>query len=148
VLIDDLQLHASSPRSRFCSSIHLLHTAYLHTKTISPFAVLQVLIDDLQLHGQLTAQQFLQQREEILDRLFPNSPLMPGEPLRLLQDWMYMAAAAAAAEVAAVGREEIRGRLFPSSHSCQVSLKLLLHNLTAAAAATTMAMVAAFSAAA
>ncbi|KAF6262827.1 HAD-like domain-containing protein [Scenedesmus sp. NREL 46B-D3] len=38
----------------------------------------QVLIDDLQLHGQLTAQQFLQQREAILDRLFPSSPLMPG----------------------------------------------------------------------
>jgi hypothetical protein len=56
-----------------------------------------VLIDDLQLHGQLTAQQFLQQREEILDRLFPNSPLMPGEPLRLLKHRVVAAAAAAAA---------------------------------------------------
>lgn len=38
----------------------------------------QVLIDELGLHGQLTPQEFLQQREEILDRLFPNSQLMPG----------------------------------------------------------------------
>lgn len=38
----------------------------------------QVLIDELQLHGQLSAQQFLQQREEILDKLFPTSPLLPG----------------------------------------------------------------------
>lgn len=32
----------------------------------------------MQLHGQLTPQDFLKQREAILDRLFPTSPLMPG----------------------------------------------------------------------
>eukprot|EP00775_Hariotina_reticulata_P007339 gene7340-7551_t len=38
----------------------------------------QVLIDELQLQGQLTPQDFLQQREEVLDKLFPTSALMPG----------------------------------------------------------------------
>eukprot|EP00878_Enallax_costatus_P022189 GHUV01023530.1.p1 GENE.GHUV01023530.1~~GHUV01023530.1.p1 ORF type:complete len:213 (+),score=49.06 GHUV01023530.1:24-662(+) len=38
----------------------------------------QVFIDDMQLHGQLTPEEFLQQREAILDRLFPTSQLMPG----------------------------------------------------------------------
>jgi hypothetical protein len=57
--------------------------------------VLQVLIDDLQLHGLLSAQEFLQQREEILDRLFPSSPLMPGEAAR----YECLTAAAAAALV-------------------------------------------------
>jgi pseudouridine-5'-monophosphatase len=38
----------------------------------------QVLVDETGLHGQLTAEDFLQQREEILDRLFPTSELMPG----------------------------------------------------------------------
>eukprot|EP00879_Flechtneria_rotunda_P008552 GHRR01008959.1.p1 GENE.GHRR01008959.1~~GHRR01008959.1.p1 ORF type:complete len:293 (+),score=67.09 GHRR01008959.1:132-881(+) len=38
----------------------------------------QVLIDELGLHDVLTPEQFLKQREEILDRLFPTSPLMPG----------------------------------------------------------------------
>ena len=38
----------------------------------------QVLINETDLHGQLTAEQFLKQREEILDKLFPTSELMPG----------------------------------------------------------------------
>jgi pseudouridine-5'-monophosphatase len=38
----------------------------------------QVLIDELQLEGHLTPQDFLQQREEVLDKLFPTSALMPG----------------------------------------------------------------------
>lgn len=38
----------------------------------------QVLIDELRLQGQLTAQEFLQRREAVLDKLLPNSALMPG----------------------------------------------------------------------
>lgn len=40
--------------------------------------VLQLLIDELQLHGQITAEEFLKQREEQLDKLFPTAELMPG----------------------------------------------------------------------
>lgn len=38
----------------------------------------QVLIDELQLHGQITPEEFLRQREEQLDKLFPTAQLMPG----------------------------------------------------------------------
>jgi pseudouridine-5'-monophosphatase len=38
----------------------------------------QVLIDDLGLEGQLTAAEFVAQREKNLDALFPRSELMPG----------------------------------------------------------------------
>lgn len=38
----------------------------------------QLLVADQQLEGVLTPQQFLDQREEALDRLFPTSSLMPG----------------------------------------------------------------------
>jgi len=41
-------------------------------------AVLQLLIDELQLQGQITAEEFLKQREEQLDKLFPTAALMPG----------------------------------------------------------------------
>jgi hypothetical protein len=37
-----------------------------------------VLIDELGLEGQLTAQDFLSQREALLDALFPTAQLMPG----------------------------------------------------------------------
>ena len=38
----------------------------------------QLLVDNLQLQGQLTAQDFLAQREAALDAMFPSSELMPG----------------------------------------------------------------------
>jgi hypothetical protein len=60
-------------------------TSYLRYNSLP--LPLQVLIDELQLHGQLSAQQFLQQREEILDRLFPSSPLMPGEAGQAVNAW-------------------------------------------------------------
>jgi hypothetical protein len=41
--------------------------------------MLQLAIDELQLHGQITAEDFLKQREEQLDALFPTAELMPGE---------------------------------------------------------------------
>mmetsp|Transcript_14483 Transcript_14483/g.31463 ORF Transcript_14483/g.31463 Transcript_14483/m.31463 type:complete len:240 (+) Transcript_14483:61-780(+) len=41
-------------------------------------AAAQILIDELQLHGQMTAEQFVKEREEILDELFATSPLLPG----------------------------------------------------------------------
>lgn len=43
---------------------------------------LQVLIDDMQLHGQITAEEFLKQREEQLDKLFPTAQLLPGACMR------------------------------------------------------------------
>ena len=48
----------------------------------------QVLIDDLQLEGQLTPEDFVAQREEELDRMFPTAQLMPGAErlLRHLKD--------------------------------------------------------------
>lgn len=39
-----------------------------------------VLVAELQLEGQLSAQEFLDQREEALDLLFPTSSLLPGAP--------------------------------------------------------------------
>jgi hypothetical protein len=44
--------------------------------------MLQVLIDELQLHGQITPEEFLRQREEQLDKLFPTAQLMPGNQSR------------------------------------------------------------------
>lgn len=41
---------------------------------------MQVLIDELQLHDQISAEEFLRQREEQLDKLFPTAQLMPGDP--------------------------------------------------------------------
>lgn len=38
----------------------------------------QLLVDSLQLDGKLTAQEFLSQREHLLDALFPTAQLMPG----------------------------------------------------------------------
>jgi pseudouridine-5'-monophosphatase len=38
----------------------------------------KILIEDTGLQGQLTPEQFLTDREEILDRLFPTSQLLPG----------------------------------------------------------------------
>ena len=38
----------------------------------------QLLVDSLQLEGQLTAHDFLAQREAALDAMFPSSELMPG----------------------------------------------------------------------
>lgn len=41
--------------------------------------LLQLLIDELQLAGRITAEEFLKQREEQLDKLFPTAELMPGD---------------------------------------------------------------------
>lgn len=38
----------------------------------------QVLIDELGLEGQLTPEQFLKEREELLDKMFPQAELLPG----------------------------------------------------------------------
>lgn len=38
----------------------------------------EVLVEELGLHGQLSPQEFLREREEILDVLFAESKLMPG----------------------------------------------------------------------
>lgn len=38
----------------------------------------RVLVEETGLQGQLDPEDFLQQREEILDRLFPEAPVMPG----------------------------------------------------------------------
>eukprot|EP01023_Acetabularia_acetabulum_P003372 TRINITY_DN11415_c1_g1_i1.p1 TRINITY_DN11415_c1_g1~~TRINITY_DN11415_c1_g1_i1.p1 ORF type:complete len:309 (-),score=55.28 TRINITY_DN11415_c1_g1_i1:275-1201(-) len=38
----------------------------------------QILIDDLGLQGQLSAQEFIDEREKLLDEHFPNCQLMPG----------------------------------------------------------------------
>jgi hypothetical protein len=40
---------------------------------------LQVLIDELELHGQISPEEFIKQREEQLDKLFPTAQLMSGE---------------------------------------------------------------------
>jgi hypothetical protein len=51
--------------------------------------VLQVLLDDLQLHGRITAEEFLKQREEQLDLLFPTAQLMPGTVLCATPAWLF-----------------------------------------------------------
>jgi hypothetical protein len=38
----------------------------------------QVLIDELGLEGQLSPEQFLKEREELLDKMFPQAELLPG----------------------------------------------------------------------
>ncbi|CAG9461296.1 unnamed protein product [Pedinophyceae sp. YPF-701] len=38
----------------------------------------QVLVDDLGLHGRITPEAFVQERERILDELFPDAQLLPG----------------------------------------------------------------------
>lgn len=43
---------------------------------------MQVLIDELQLHGQISAEEFLRQREVELDKLFPTAQLMPGDRIK------------------------------------------------------------------
>ena len=45
--------------------------------------VVAIALPDLQ--GQLTAQEFVQAREEILLKLFPTAELMPGKPAWALQ---------------------------------------------------------------
>ena len=40
----------------------------------------QVFVAETGLTGQLTPEQFLQEREGMLDSMFPQSQLMPGEP--------------------------------------------------------------------
>ena len=38
----------------------------------------QTLVDELDLHGHVTPEQFLSEREEALDSMFPTSQLLPG----------------------------------------------------------------------
>ena len=38
----------------------------------------QVLVAELGLEGQITPEQFLTEREEALDKMFPTSQLLPG----------------------------------------------------------------------
>jgi (DL)-glycerol-3-phosphatase len=48
----------------------------------------QALIDELQLHGQITAEEFVKEREQMLHDLFPECDVMPGSArlIRHLKD--------------------------------------------------------------
>ena len=59
----------------------------------------QLLVDILDLQGQLTAEDFLAQREAALDAMFPSSELMPG--LRTPLDLLIKANSIAADEIEA-----------------------------------------------
>ena len=45
-------------------------------------AAAQLLVDQLQLHDQVTPEEFLRQREEALDGMFPTTQLLPGAHCR------------------------------------------------------------------
>jgi phosphoglycolate phosphatase-like HAD superfamily hydrolase len=71
----------------------------------------QVLVDELQLHGLTTPEQFLADREEALDAMFPTAQLLPGAE-RLLR---HLAAA------------KVPFCLATSSHLRHYNLKTTLH---------------------
>ena len=47
----------------------------------------EIFVEDLQLQGQLTPQEFLQQRDAALKVLFPTAEFMPGTPAALAAGW-------------------------------------------------------------
>jgi hypothetical protein len=53
----------------------------------------QVLVDELQLHGLTTPEQFLADREEALDAMFPTAQLLPGAGGQRRRPWSGAAAA-------------------------------------------------------